>query len=125
MLILDAGAFIAVEQRDRELLALMKGEQLAGRTLQTCASVVAQVWRGGAGRQAPLAMLLNHLEVKELDEHRARRAGTLLTRTGTSDVVDAAVVCLAADGDDIVTSDPDDLRVLAEAAGVHLELIPV
>ena len=32
---------------------------------------------------------------------------------------------LAGDGDDILTSDPGDLRALAEAAGVHLELIPV
>jgi hypothetical protein len=35
------------------------------------------------------------------------------------------VICLAADGDDILTSDPDDLRVLAEAADVHVDLIPV
>jgi hypothetical protein len=35
------------------------------------------------------------------------------------------VVCLAADGDDILTSDPGDLGALAEAAGVHVELIPV
>jgi hypothetical protein len=32
---------------------------------------------------------------------------------------------LATDGDDILTSDPDDLRVLAEAAGIHIDLIPV
>jgi hypothetical protein len=31
----------------------------------------------------------------------------------------------AAEGDDILTSDPGDLRVLAEAADVHVELIPV
>jgi len=35
------------------------------------------------------------------------------------------VICLAADGDDIFTSDPDDLRTLAEAAGIHVELVPV
>jgi diphthamide biosynthesis methyltransferase len=39
--------------------------------------------------------------------------------------ITAAVVCLAADGDDILASAPGDLRVLAEAAGVHVELIPV
>jgi hypothetical protein len=31
---------------------------------------------------------------------------------------------LAADGDDILTSDPSDLRVLAQAAGVHVDLLP-
>ena len=49
----------------------------------------------------------------------------LLARTGRTDAIDAAVVCLAADGDDILTSDPGDLRILAEAAEVHVELIPV
>jgi hypothetical protein len=29
------------------------------------------------------------------------------------------------DGDDILTSDPGDLRALAQTAGVHVELIPV
>jgi hypothetical protein len=33
--------------------------------------------------------------------------------------------CLAADGDDILTSDPGDLRVLAEVADIHVELILV
>lgn len=43
---------------------------------------------------------------------------------GRSDAIDAAVVCLARDGDDILTSDPDDLRDLAQAADLHVELIP-
>jgi hypothetical protein len=46
-------------------------------------------------------------------------------RSGQSDAIDAALVCLAADGDDILTSDPGDLRVLAQAAGIHVELVPV
>ena len=44
---------------------------------------------------------------------------------GQSDAIDATVVCLAADGDDILTSDPGDLRALAEAAEIHVELVPV
>jgi hypothetical protein len=44
---------------------------------------------------------------------------------GQSDAVDATVVCLAADGDDILTSDPGDLHVLAQAAEIHVELVPV
>jgi hypothetical protein len=35
------------------------------------------------------------------------------------------VVCLARDGDDILTSDPSDLLELARTAGFHVELIPV
>jgi hypothetical protein len=49
----------------------------------------------------------------------------LLARTGTSDAIDAALICLASDGDDIVTSDPGDLRDLARTFGAHVELIRV
>lgn len=49
----------------------------------------------------------------------------LLACTGLSDAIDATVVSLAADGDDILTSDASDLRTLAEAAEIHVELIPV
>jgi hypothetical protein len=41
-----------------------------------------------------------------------------------SDAVDVTVVGLAATGD-ILTSETGDLRPLAEAAGIHVDLIPV
>ena len=49
----------------------------------------------------------------------------LLARTGTTDAIDASLVCLARDGDDILTSDPGDLLDLARTPGVHVEVIPV
>lgn len=122
---LDAGAFVAVERGTREVVALVKRERLAGRVPVTNGGVVAQIWRGGRGRQALVAQLLAGVEIAPVDDGLARRAGMLLARSGCADAIDAAVVCLAADGDDILTSDPDDLRVLAEAADVHIELIPV
>jgi hypothetical protein len=125
VLVLDAGAFVAVERRDRDMVALLKREQLAGRVPVSHGGVVAQVWRGGAGRQVPVARLLAGVDIKALDDGLGRRAGVLLARSGLADAIDAAVVCLAADGDDILTSDPGDLRALAQAAGVHVELIPV
>jgi len=125
MLILDAGAFVAAERGDREVVALVKWERLAGRPPVTNGGVVAQVWRGGHGRQAPLARLLAGVEVVPVDDSLGRMAGMLLAVSGGSDAIDAAVVCLARDGDDILTSDAGDLRPLAEAAGVHVELIAV
>jgi len=125
MLILDAGAFVAAERGDREVVALVKRERLAGRPPVTNGGVVAQVWRGGHGRQAPVARLLAGVEVVPVDDSLGRRAGMVLAVGGASDAIDAAVVCLAGDGDDILTSDPGDLRPLAEAAGVHVELIAV
>ncbi|HEY1666514.1 MAG TPA: hypothetical protein VGG54_12550 [Trebonia sp.] len=69
--------------------------------------------------------MLASVEVIPVDDHLGRRAGRLLARSGTADVVDASVICLAQDGDDILTSDPADLLDLARASGTHLELIPV
>jgi hypothetical protein len=125
MLVLDAGAFVTVERGDRDVVALIKRERLAGRAPVTNGAVVAQVWRGGSGRQASVARLLAGVDIAPIDDSLGRRAGMLLARTGRADAIDAAVVCLAVDGDDIVTSDPGDLRILAEAAEVHVELIPV
>ena len=64
-------------------------------------------------------------DVRPLDEALGKTAGVLLARSGGDDAIDAALVCLAADGDDVLTSDPSDLRALAEAALVHVELIPI
>ncbi len=125
MLVLDAGAFVAVERGGGDVVALVKRERLAGRPPVTSGGVVAQVWRGGSGRQAPLARLLAGVYVAPVDDRLGRRAGMLLARSGHSDAIDATVVCLAADGDDILTSYPSDLRALAEAAEIHVELIPV
>lgn len=123
-LVFDAGAFIAVERADRTVLALLAREHLAGRTPVTHGGVVGQVWRGRA-RQARVGRLLAGVVVVALDEELGRAAGTLLAQAGASDVIDAAVVLLAADGDEILTSDPHDLAVLAAASGVHADLVGI
>lgn len=124
-LILDAGALLAVERGDRDTTALIKQELIAGRVPLTHGGVIGQVWRGGARRQANLARLLPALDVCGLDAALGRRAGVLLGRTRTVDVIDAALALLAADGDSVLTSDPNDLAVLATAAGVHVDVVRV
>jgi len=48
-----------------------------------------------------------------LDEHLARACGELCGRKGTADVVDASVVIVAREHQDVIlTSDPEDLRKL-------------
>jgi len=125
MLILDAGAFIATQRGEGDVAALVRRERKLGRTPLTHGGVVAQVWRGGQGKQALVAKLLASMHVAPLDDRLGRRAGMLLARSGGSDAIDAAVVCLAQDWDDILTSDPGDLLDLARTAGIHVELIPV
>ena len=125
MLVLDAGALVAVERLDRDVIALIKRERLAGRAPVTHGGVVGQVWRGGGGRQANLARLLAGVDVVALDADLGRRAGALLARSKTVDVIDAAVALLASDGDELLTSDARDLRLLVRATGAHVELIEV
>ena len=42
----------------------------------------------------------------------------------TADPIDAAVVLIAAHGEAIVTSDPDDIRHLANVAGRRIVVVP-
>lgn len=53
-----------------------------------------------------------------MTEAQARVVGSLLARTGTADIVDASVVVVARErGDQVLTSDPDDLGPLSAALG--------
>jgi len=123
-LILDAGAFVAYERGDAGVRVHLVAARRLTHELITTSPVVAQVWRDGR-RQALLAGLLRGVRVDAPGEEAARRAGALLTRTRTRDVVDALVVCLARTGDNIVTSDPDDIGLLLDAAGVRVGVVTV
>lgn len=124
--VLDAGALVAVERGDRDVVGIIERERRAGRMPRTHGGVVGQVWRGAGPRQAVLARLLAGVDVVPLDEDFGRRAGVLLARSGARDVIDAAVVLLAAaDLDEILTSDPRDIAALVAAAGTHADVIPV
>ena len=124
-LLLDAGALVAVERANREVVALIKAELEAGRSPITHGGIIGQVWRGGAGRGARLAPLLPGLDIRPLDAALGRQAGVLLGKARRADVVDAALSLLAGDGDTILTSDPGDIALLVRAAGAHVDVVPV
>lgn len=124
-LICDAGAFVALERGDRATWRRLKAALLAGNPPVTHGGVVAQVWRGGSGRQVPLARALVSVEVVGLDDDLGRSAGVLLGKTGQSDAIDAAVVALATDDDLIVTSDAADIQRLVTASGRHVDVVPL
>ena len=67
--------------------------------------------------------MLAGTDITAVDDILGRRAR--MARSGKSDAFNATVVCLAGDGDPILTSGPGDLRALAEAAGIHVNVIPV
>ena len=122
-LLLDAGAFVAYERDDLRLFARLRVAQTGHRPLRTPSIVVAQVWRGTGGRQARLARLLGAVDIVTIDADLARAAGTLLGRTGSSDAIDATLVVLAKDGDDILTSDARDIQALVDAAGKRVGVV--
>lgn len=111
---LDTGALIALERGSRRMIALLAVAEAEGASLAVPAGVVAQAWRGGA-RQARIARLLDAAltTVVPLDDLEARLVGVICGQVGVSDVVDVSVVvCARERGHAVVTSDPDDLRVI-------------
>ena len=122
-LVLDAGALIALERGDRAIWRRLREAIDAGDPPISHGGVVAQVWRGGRGRQAPLARALASVEVRPLDEDLGRFAGMLLAQAPPDDAIDAAVVALARDGDIIVTSDASDIGDLVVASKRRIQIV--
>jgi hypothetical protein len=123
--VLDTGALLALARNDRAMWRRLKAALARDLDVVSHGGVLGQAWRGRGPREPLLARALRAVEVRPLDEGLGRRAGELLASSRTRDVIDAAIVVLAEDGDHVLTSDPADLAVLAEAHGAHLEIIQV
>jgi hypothetical protein len=122
-LTLDSGALIAAEKGARSVWQFLKAAKERGTPVTVPSTVLAQAWRGNS---AVIARLLAGCEVEPFDEIAARRTGTLLAKSRTADVVDAAVVVSAVGrGDAILTADVDDIRRLVAAAGSKIVVMPV
>jgi hypothetical protein len=122
-LILDSGALVAAERGNRAMWRRLKGALQARQPPVTHGGVVAQIWRGGSGRQASLARALAGVDVAPIGDGLGRRAGVLLGKAGQRDAIDAALVCLASDDDVIVTDDTADIVRLVEASGRHIDVV--
>lgn len=122
----DSGALIAAERGNVRMWRIHNGMVSTGIRPVVPAGVLAQVWRGGSGRQATLARMLQQCEVEPLEESLAKQVGVALQKTGSSDVVDASVVVSAIGrGDSVVTSDPQDIRDISDALGEPVGIFPV
>ncbi len=117
----DTGVLIAADRSERATWAEHCVRLQAGLVPLVPATVVAQASR--SERQVQLRRFLRGCEIARFDESAAHRAGALLGKARTSDVVDASVVELAArTGGDIVTTDPADIRRLVAATGKRIAL---
>jgi len=122
-LVLDSGALIALERNNRAMWRRLKAAQLDGQIPVCHGGIVGQAWRGRGPRQTLLAKALAAIDVRPLDETLGRAAGELLAVARRRDIVDAALVLLANDGDQIITSDAGDIEPLARASGRHVDII--
>ncbi len=122
--VLDAGALIAIDKRDRKIGAMLRVLAREGVPVFTSAGVVAQVWRSGR-RQANLARVLPGVDVVALNEVAAQKVGQLLGTNGTSDLVDAHVALLVPPRGTVLTSDESDIKALLRSRRVEATVIQV
>lgn len=122
-LIYDAGALVAAERGSAAMWRIHKKSLERGVEPLVYSPVLAQVWRGGNGKQALLARFLTGCRLEGFSVAAAYDVGRLLAVSGTGDIVDAAVVLNAIWRQDaVVTSDPGDLRYLADAVGIAMPI---
>jgi len=93
--VLDAGAFIALERRSPVMVRLVRRFEEERTPLVTSAGVVAQVWRGGTRAQVPIAFLLRRTEIVDLTFAASKTLGKMLGVSRTADPIDAHIVLLA------------------------------
>lgn len=111
---LDAGALIGVDRDVRRVVVLLARAGETGSRVTVPATAFAQVVRHPE-RQARLARLVRQptTDVVPLDRVDATNVGRLLAASGTVDIVDAhVVICARRTDQQVVTSDPNDLRLL-------------
>ena len=96
--ILDAGALVAVDRRNRLIGAQLRVLQQQGRPIRVSSAVVGQVWRDGR-KQANLARVLAGVGIEALGEDDGKRIGELLALSGSADIVDAHVALITAHAD--------------------------
>src|ERR1022692_943309 len=92
--VLDAGALVAVDRRDRLIGAQLRVLQQQGTPIRVSSAVVGQVWRDGR-KQAILARVLAGVGVEALGKDDGKRIGDL-----------------------VLPSEPGDIRELLQARGV-------
>jgi predicted nucleic acid-binding protein len=123
MITLDTGALVAIERRERRMLALMTHALEHGTRVTVPTCVVGEWWRGQRG---PIARLLDAVVVEPLTITMAKLAGETIASVRGATLVDVVVVASAAQrGDLVFTSDFEDLSRIRDAAfrGVRLRKV--
>ena len=120
---MDAGGLIALNRNDRRVLVLLARTRESGARVTIPATALAQTIRRPE-RQVRLARLVRQptTDVVPLDRVDATNVGRLLAASGTVDIADGhVVVCARRTAQQVVTSDPEDLRRLDP--GIRLVIV--
>jgi predicted nucleic acid-binding protein len=118
----DAGVLIRADRNDRRVWAEHRIRLEAGAAPLVPTTVIAQASR--SPRQASLRRLLRGCDVVPFDEIDAHRAGSLLGKSTTKDVVDASVAAVAIRRHaHVVSDDEDDIARLLSAARSKLAVV--
>jgi hypothetical protein len=126
VLVLDSGGVSRLADQSRRSAALIAALRDALLWPPVVPSVVlVECTEGRAGRDAVTNRFLETCDiVEELNEPLARRAALLRRRARRGSAVDAIVVAFAEPNGTVLTSDPGDLRALAEHAdGVAIQVV--
>ncbi len=115
---LDSGALIALERAAPAMTGLLRRVRAGQARLVVPDGVVAQIWRGGAGRQARISALLGlkpeRCVTVPLNTAAAKRIGLVIGECGHADVVDVHVALVARDHcAAVITSDRHDILLVA------------
>jgi hypothetical protein len=122
--VLDSGALIAVEKRDRKVGAMLRVLQREGVPVNTSAGAVVQVWRD-VQRQVSLARVLSGVDVVALDDRAAKKVGELLGANRTSDLVDGHVALIVQPQGVVLTRDEPDIKALLRTRRIQATVIRV
>ncbi|MGH9033527.1 MAG: twitching motility protein PilT [Acidimicrobiia bacterium] len=123
-IVYDSGALIGAARGDRAVWADHRVRLEMGVVPVTTAPVVAQVSR--SARQVQLRRFLRGCEVMPFGAEDAHDVGLLVGKAGSSDVVDAHVVHVAAALDaGVLTADVADLSELASHLAGDVRIIPL
>lgn len=128
-LVLDSGGISAIADGNGVARAALERARREGWLVVIPAPVLTEVHTGGRDH-ARIDRVVNAVDMLiETTPDRAKQAGELRAKSGVLDVVDAIVVAeaVAAPPALIMTSDPDDIRDLIEAAEStdHVKVIAV
>ncbi len=118
--VLDSGALIALEKASPLMTRLLMEVRSGAARVIVPDAVVAQVWRGGIGKQARIAALLGlkpeQCATVALDTDAAKRIGVRTGECGHADVVDVHVALVAdAQKAAVITADRDDILAASPA----------